>query len=183
MKKAFLLVGIHVFAFAVLVRADAAPVAPAKHLADAMTLVQHLRLENTSYRHGQGQVQWEPVCISHADCSGFLGALLMHSYGFSWDDFKKWFGSSRPTARRYHDTIAKRIGFNQVMQVRDIHPGDIIAVKFPPGGSNTGHVMLAVNVPQRISAKEPLVSNTEQWELEVIDSSRSGHGQLDTRHG
>jgi hypothetical protein len=43
--------------------------------------------------------------------------------------------------------------------------------------------MLAANVPRRITAQEPVVSNTEQWELEVIDSSKSGHGRLDTRHG
>jgi hypothetical protein len=69
------------------------------------------------------------------------------------------------------------------VHVRSIQPGDILAVKYPAGKANTGHVMLAASAPRRIAATEPIVSNTEQWELEVIDSSKSGHGRTDTRHG
>lgn len=180
MKKPLVFLWVQVLALAAW--AANSPVVPPKHLADAKALVSHLSLENTSYGHGPVQVEWEPVCISHTDCSGFVDALLMHSYGYSRENFKRWFGSSRPTAHRYHDAIAQGTGFVSVSHVRNIRPGDLLAVKYPAGKSNTGHVMLAAGLPRQIAAREPVVSGTEQWELEVIDSSKSGHGRTDTRH-
>jgi hypothetical protein len=70
-----------------------------------------------------------------------------------------------------------------VPHVRSLQPGDILAVKYPAGKANTGHVMLAAGAPRQIAAREPIVPGTEQWELDVIDSSKSGHGRSDTRHG
>ena len=153
MKKTFLFVWVHVLAVAAC--AASAPITPPKHLADAKALVLHLSLENTSYGHGRGQVQWEPACISHTDCSGFVDALLMHSYGHSREDFKRWFGSSRPTAHRYHDAIAQGIGFVQVPPT----PG-----KAPPFQVNE-----APNVPPvtTVALALPVLVTTKPWSLEV----------------
>jgi hypothetical protein len=155
---------------------------PPKHLAAAESLVEHLRLQNTSYGHGEPQVAWDGVCTSHADCSGFIDALLMHSYAYSSDDFKRWFDSHRPSARRYYDAIVAERGFHRIRQLGDVQPGDILAVKYFNGSENTGHVMLAANRPQRIVSTGPTVTGTDQWQLTIIDSSRSGHGPTDTRH-
>ncbi len=70
-----------------------------------------MSLENTSYHHGEGSVQWEGTRSSHTDCSGFLDALLIRCYGYSREDFKRWFGSHRPTAARYYDAIVAQKGF------------------------------------------------------------------------
>ena len=154
-----------------------------KHLAAAIDLLGRLDLENTSYRHGNPQVTWQGVCQSHTDCSGFLDALLMHCYGYGRDDFKGWFDSKRPSARRYHDAIVGERGFREIRLLSEALPGDILAVKYMNRTDSTGHVMLVSDRPRRIAPEEPVVAQTEQWEVPVIDSSHSGHGPTDTRHG
>ncbi len=156
-----------------------------KHLRDARVLLQSLTPDATSYRHKSGEVRWPgengpPVC--HTDCSGFLDALLKHSYGYDHKRFETLFGSGHPTAIRYHDAIAGERGFQRIAHVGDIRPGDILAVKYPAGSSNTGHVMLVAAPPRRMKPGQPLMDGTEQWEVAVIDSSHSGHGATDTRH-
>jgi hypothetical protein len=148
----------------------------------AVRLVEQLDLANTDYAHGQGSVTWTGVVASHTDCSGFVDHLLMHVDGYSPDDFKRWFGSHRPTAERYHDAIIEGRGFVAVAAVGDLQPGDVIAVKYLNRRDNTGHIMMVVNAPTRMVAAKPFVMGSEQWAVDVIDSSESGHGPMDTRH-
>ncbi len=155
---------------------------PPKHLLDARTLVEHLDLNNTNYEHAQGTVVWSGTVESHTDCSGLIDHLLMHSYGYGPEAFKRWFDSHRPTARRYHDAIVAQKGFVQMQSVRELRPGDLIAIKYLTQKENTGHIMIIDEPPQRMRAKKPLVDGSEQWEVTVIDSSESGHGPTDTRH-
>jgi hypothetical protein len=155
---------------------------PPKHLTAAIDLASRLSLEDTSYQGGEPKVTWEGTCQSHADCSGFLDALLMHSYGYSKADFKRWFDSHRPSARRYHDAIVAQKGFQRIDRLADVQPGDVLAVKYLRRTDNTGHVMLVAAHPRRITPTQPVVGRTEQWEVAIIDSSRSGHGPTDTRH-
>ncbi|MFZ1937154.1 MAG: hypothetical protein WCB27_18980 [Thermoguttaceae bacterium] len=155
---------------------------PPKHLTAAIDLVDRLDLHNTSYRHKDPQVTWQGTCQSHADCSGFLDALLTHSYGYDSDDFKRWFDSHRPSARRYHDAIAAQRGFREIRQLAEVQPGDILAIKYLRKRENTGHVMLVAEQPRRIAPLPPVATDTEQWAVPVIDSSHSGHGPTDSRH-
>jgi cell wall-associated NlpC family hydrolase len=155
-----------------------------KHVGVARELVKNLDLKNTSYEHGKPDVQFAAPYKSHADCSGFLQALLQHSYGYRPEQFKTWFGHERPTADHYHDTILKHELFDQITDFRRARSGDILAIKYKnTKDKNTGHVMLVVGAAQQLKAQDPLEPGTEQWEVTVIDSSRSGHGKTDTRHG
>src|SRR5262249_7115927 len=88
-------------------RAEAKKPAPTepKHLTIAKQLVAHLDLANTDYEHGTPSVKFTAPYESHADCSGFADALLQYSYGLDKDQFRKIFGSGRPSAKRYHDAI------------------------------------------------------------------------------
>jgi hypothetical protein len=152
------------------------------HVVSAERLVDQLDLANTNYEHGQGSVTWTGTVASHTDCSGFIDHLLMHDDGLGADDFKRWFGSRRPTAERYHDAIVEGRGFTRLGSVRDLRPGDLIAIKYLTRHDNTGHIMLVVDAPRRISPTLPVVDATTQWAVTVIDSSESGHGPTDTRH-
>jgi hypothetical protein len=179
--------GRHLTFAAIVLAAIAAPSSKAhaatpKHLAVAERLVNHLDLENTNYQHGEPQVSFQQPFESHTDCSGFLDSLLSFSYGLDKDDFKNWFDSSRPSARRYHDAIAEEKGFQLIDRVQNVLPGDILAVKYLKRTDNTGHVMLVAGRPKQMQAKEPLVPGTLQWEAPIIDSSETGHGPADTRH-
>jgi hypothetical protein len=161
---------------------DAADKGPTKHLAEAQELVKRLDLKHTSYAHGEPHIVWTGTCESHADCSGFIDLLLTHSYGYDPDAYKKWFDSHRPSARRYHDAIVEQNGFSEIKRISDVEPGDLLAAKYLTREDNTGHMMLVARAPQRMKPRRPAIEGTEQWEVTVIDSSKSGHGASDTRH-
>ena len=152
-----------------------------KHLADASSLVTRMDLRNTSYNHGEPWVNWESP-ESYADCSGFIDELLKHSYGYTRDDLKKWFGSHRPTARRYHDAIAAGNGFEEIHELSQALPGDIIAIKYLKRADNTGHVMIIAERPNMAATQNAIAPQFDQWQIPVIDSSMSGHGPADSRH-
>ncbi len=155
---------------------------PDPHVATATRLVDQLDLANTDYAHGQGSVTWTGTVASHTDCSGFVDHLLMHDDGLTQDDFKRWFGTRRPTAERYHDAIVEGRGFTAVPTVGQLRPGDLIAIKYLTRHDNTGHIMLVVDAPERMNPVPPYVDGATQWSVTVVDSSESGHGPTDTRH-
>jgi hypothetical protein len=163
-------------------------VAPASgdHLSAARDLVSRIDLSHTSYEHGQGTVTWSSVPSSYTDCSGFVDHLLMHSYDYSPDDFKRWFGSHRPSARRYYEAIVEQTGFKHLDRVMELRPGDFIAVKYLTRTDETGHIMLVDQSPERASQSKAQSrtgeTHGEAWLVQVIDSSESGHGPTDTRH-
>jgi hypothetical protein len=153
-----------------------------RHVADAERLVQQLDLSNTNYEHGVGSITWTGTVASHTDCSGFIDQLLMHDDGYTSDQFKRWFGIRRPTAATYHDAIASAHGFTRVLTVPELQLGDVIAIKYLTRHDNTGHIMLVVGKPKRVASRAPTVDGTTQWDIDIIDSSESGHGPTDTRH-
>jgi hypothetical protein len=155
----------------------------------AELLVQNLTSSDTDYQHTNGVVTWAgehgaTKYESRTDCSGFISALLTQTYGLSREEFGKWLGKTRPLAVSFYEAIALQRGFTRVDTILEMKPGDIIAIKYPnpAPGDNTGHLMLVAGVARQRTATKPIVSNTEQWELEIIDSSSSGHGKQDTRH-
>lgn len=152
-----------------------------KHLTEAELLVSHLDLAHTTYNHGEPSVDWTQ-CASYADCSGFVDELLKHSYGYTPDDLKKWFGSHRPTARRYHEAIEAQTGFTTIADLSLVAPGDFLAVKYLNRTDNTGHVMLVAAIPKRMTKPNVVAPQFQAWEVPVIDSSMSGHGPTDSRH-
>ena len=153
-----------------------------RHVADAERLLEQLDLSNTNYEHGVGSITWTGTVASHTDCSGFIDQLLMHDDGYNPEQFKRWFGIRRPTAATYHDAIASAHGFTQVGTVPELQIGDVIAIKYFNRRDNTGHIMLVVGKPKRVNSSPPIVEGTTQWDIDIIDSSESGHGPTDTRH-
>lgn len=155
-------------------------------LENANVLLSHLYHQNTRYQHGEQIVLWpgetaSGQAISFSDCSGFVNALLRRSYELSDQDLFSWLGSTRPLAKDYYLTILNQNGFKRQRLITDVLPGDILAVKYFDGSENTGHVMVASGAAVKMLNSPPLIENTLQWRIEVIDSSRSGHGILDSR--
>lgn len=169
-------------AWAVSIIGVSADEARPRHLAEAETLVSHIDLAHTTYNHGEPSVDWTQFA-SYADCSGFIDELLKHTYGYTPDDMKKWFGSHRPTARRYHEAIEAQTGFTAIAQLNQAAPGDFLAVKYLNRTDNTGHVMLVAARPHRMAKANVIAPQFDAWEVPIIDSSMSGHGPSDSRHG
>ncbi len=162
------------------------PSAP-KHLDEAVKLLEDIKPDTTSYRHKDNVVKWKGengavAAEAHTDCSGFINSLILHSYPqYTADALKKWLGKPRPTADSYYEAMVAQKGFTRITKIDDIQPGDMIAMKYPPGSGNTGHIVVVRSPPRPRAASAPLVAGTDQWEVSIIDSSMSGHGKTDTR--
>jgi hypothetical protein len=65
--------------------------------------------------------------------------------------------------------------------VSRVAPGDIVAIRYPEGGAVTGHVAIVASAAAPRAATAPIVPDTRQYEVTVIDSSQSAHGPADTR--
>ncbi len=154
-----------------------------KLVSDAHSLIKAVKPEDTSYIHKNNTISWgvDSKAVCHADCSGLINALLLHSKFFSQEQLNKNLGSNRPLAKHYHDAIIHHRGFKEITKIDEVRPGDIIAIKYPPGSGNTGHVMLVAAIPLKRNPTEPLIKNSIQYEIEIIDSTSSGHGASDSR--
>ena len=153
----------------------------------AEQLVAHVRPANNEYVYRPIRVAWKGQHGAsdwevHADCSGFVMLVMEQAYGWDADHFHRWMGKTRPLAHTIYDTIVAEKGFKRIKLVRDLKPGDVIAMKYQPGEKDTGHVMLVAAEPRPREASEPVVPGTQQWEVTIIDCSKSGHGPTDTRH-
>jgi hypothetical protein len=168
----------------------AEPLEGKDHLWWAEKLVSGIDQGSTSYVHQRraGGVGWGDKgsgAYSHTDCSGFTNALFEHTYGFDHDYMGKWLDmdpkKTGPTASKYYASIVAQRGFRHIKKLTDVLPGDILAIYYAYDKSNTGHVMVIAGLPRKIGSGQPLVDGTEQWQVLIIDSSRSPHWKGDTR--
>ncbi|HYV37892.1 MAG TPA: hypothetical protein VE988_19560 [Gemmataceae bacterium] len=164
----------------VLARSDS--VQEPKHLVVARNMVAKLDLSKTSYKNGTGKVSFVEPMECHTDCSGFLNYLLKYTYDYNDDQLQKWFSAKRPQANKYHDVITKEIGFKQITLIQDTLPGDLMAIKYLVRKDHTGHAMLVSGTPKKMRPTEPLIPETVQWEVKVIDAFLSAHGPTDKRY-
>lgn len=159
-------------------------VAKADHLTDANQLVNNLIVSKKNvYGTDPSSIVWNGTnSEARTVCATFVTLLLQHSYNWTPTTFSNWMGSNSPNAALYHDTIVAQNGFTRITNIANIQAGDILAVKyFDEGSTNSGHAMVAAGAPVARTATAPLVDGTNQYELLIIDSSKSYHGNADTR--
>ncbi len=155
------------------------------HLVWAENLIKNITPANNVYGTNPSYVYWANVngartYENRTQCSPFVTHILKQAYSWTDNDFKTWFGSTNPSAAKYHDAIAAQNGFSLIQNINDIRSGDIIAVKYL-NGTTTGHVMIAKTRPVLYASTSPMVDGALQYTLKIMDSSKSGHGLLDTR--
>ncbi|HZX59818.1 MAG TPA: hypothetical protein VFE54_13870 [Mucilaginibacter sp.] len=153
----------------------------------AQKLQQNVNPQNTAYQHKDNMVSWgddgNPLHC-YTDCSGFVNALMAKTFNWKESDFKAEWGHKRMFAYHYYDAIVSGNHFRQIKSIRDILPGDLIALQYADRSEhedNTGHVMLIVSSPRSHRPSKLIEPNTLQYEVEVIDCSKSPHGKNDTR--
>jgi hypothetical protein len=170
------------------IHATSAREAAPPHLLAAMDLLAAIEPSDTNYQHHNGVVHFPGDGPGRAecrtDCSGFVDAVLKRAYGLKAAQLSDWLDANRPLAKHYHAAIKAEHGFQRIPIISEIRPGDILAITYPAGSkeNNTGHVMLVAGMPKQRAATEPVVGDTLQWEVTVIDESETGHGKTDTRH-
>lgn len=160
--------------------------APPEHLQAVFDLLEQVRPENSSYEHHHGSVNWGTAdgrarYECHTDCSGLLNHVFEHVYHLNREDMRSWLGADRPHARTYHQAIAMQNRFRRIGYAQQMKPGDIIAVRYPPGSKNTGHIMIVAEPPKPRRPTEPQLAGTLQWDVRIIDSTGSAHGKSDSR--
>ncbi len=159
------------------------------HLALARELLDALKPENNSY-HRRGHLRWPEVdargvrgeYAAHTTCSGLINGLLERAGNRQIAELRAVSAKGLPHARDYYRQIVAERGFKRIERLADARPGDLIAIEYPPGLPDTGHVMLIDAMPAPDAAGEPPTEGvTQAWRVEVIDSSKSPHGRHDTR--
>ena len=134
----------------------------------------------TIYEHTNGPVIWNPDYVSITDCSGFINALLKKSYNLP----PLWTGVKRPYASTYYHLINEKRNFIKITNINNARIGDFIVFRILPGttiSDNTGHIMLINDIPNKIITMPPVIGNTVQWAINIIDQS-SSHGSVDSRY-
>lgn len=116
-------------------------------------------------------------------CATFITNILQNSYLLEKQDMIAWTGSSSPNSEAYYNLINFENGFKRITNIEDIKPGNFLVYKNPKNSSysSSGHIAIISSVPNEKISTAPVVENALQWEVEVIDSSKSGHGPNDTR--
>ena len=161
------------------------------HLIDLRVLTSQVTPENTSYEHGVIDVEWKGYqnakkAVCHTDCSGLIDALLTHSYKLNRGDFRRWFGKERPLAKDYFRAIIYQNNFLRMNKINQVKEGDLLAIRFLPGAKNkdddTGHLAIVDELPKQIDNIAPIVKNTQQWVITVIDCAHEPHGVKDSRY-
>lgn len=151
------------------------------HLDYAIDLVKRLdKSTNNTYGTNPNWIDWKKPA-ARTECNSFLNRLHQYTYGTNETYFKLWMNSTSPTAAQWHDTIEAGNRFAKKINVSTVVQGDFMAIKYPPGLSSTGHVMLVCGRPTPYKATAPFVSLTVQYSVDVCDSSASYHGNNDTR--
>jgi hypothetical protein len=156
------------------------------HLALAEMLVKRVKKDRNAYSNRDRFILWPgdgnvERAENNCDCSGLIALLLSRAYGYTPRTFMDWTGQFFPTASRYFRAISDGSGFDRVKRVKDCLPGDLIAVQYPPGEKNTGHLMLIAERPTPAQPAPPPLPGLLAWDVGVIDSSGSNHGPNDTR--
>jgi hypothetical protein len=165
---------------------NTAKAADPAHLFWALDIAANVTPEHNSYASNPSYISWPGVngvwqYENRTKCTSFITQILMQSYGWTAADFSNWLGSTSPSSSRYYSAIKRQNGFVIIGNVNDIQPGDIIAIMYPAGSTVTGHMMMAKSPAIIRTSSSPIIAGTDQYELEIIDSSQSGHGPTDTR--
>jgi len=187
----YVLVGLSVSGFYLNTSAQVTGTQPVpQHLLLARELQTHVVASENSYQHSENiSLPSDTPAQQYtmfADCSGLVIALLDRAQSPARQRMSLLHGHKRPLAEDFVRSIQQAHGFTRITSINNVHPGDIIAWEFQWDGDkkiakDTGHVMIVDSTPALIADAPPLVADTTQYELFVIDSSRNYHDPGDTR--
>ena len=161
--------------------------APPAHLDWATSVAVNVIPANNAYGTSPTFLTWPGVAGStiysnRSECASFVTRVLKQAYGWSSTHFTTWMGSTSPTSAKYYDAIVAQNRFTRIVAVSQIAAGDIVAAKYlAPDAGVTGHLMIAASAATPRPPSAPIVVGTTQYEIQVIDSSKTGHGTTDTR--
>jgi len=170
--------------------------APPQHLVWAKRLAATITPAANDYGE-PAEITWAVTngldhSTNRTKCASLVSQLLARAYG---PGYINWLGCSSPSAATYHDAIEVEDGFTLVEGIAAVRPGDIIAIRYYDAGctemkcgtfktcTSSGHVAIVESRPTYRTATAPIVPDTLQFEVAIIDSSSDVHGATDSRKG
>lgn len=136
----------------------------------------------TSYQNFNITVMWgDESCDneyrSDTDCSGIVTAVLQRAYNLSITD--NW-----AYAYLYAETTKDQtFGFSNI-KTDEAATGDIFSIAYyqePGTFGNTGHMGFITSPAYVIPSTEPIIPNTVQWALPILDQTSTPHFPNDSR--
>lgn len=122
----------------------------------------------------------DPVC--YADSMTVWNEILPEVYPqFKGRGLDTWLGGLPPQAGHYAKAIESENQFKQVQSLHELRPGDFVAIRYEEG-KEVGHLMMVNAIPKRYEATAPLLDDSFQWLVEIIDLTNEPHGESDPRY-
>lgn len=172
------------------------------HLVTARALLAAITPETNLYTASPSRIVWadqsgkgEPA-VNHSVCSSFGALVLRKCYGIDKEGAIALFGEVAPEADDFFVAMRDSGRFELAPTVTDLRAGDFLTVDYlSKKAIPTGHVMLIDGPARRIAEHDakhlpwPQGDDPSEWDsptliewhVAVIDSSKSPHGEGDTR--
>lgn len=121
-------------------------------------------------------------------CTGFVSAVLEKARNPTVKEIEsKTHWKKHLRLDSYWEALQKGYGLKQVQTIQDVKAGDLFmfwcnsGCRTRGGYEAYGHITIIDEAPKRKEATPPLIDNTIQWLVTVIDSADGPHGRQDTR--
>jgi hypothetical protein len=123
-----------------------------------------------------GTIDWANFTATTQGASLFTLSLLHCDTALTPSILRGWWGSSSPTPVRYYEQILAGNRFRQISNIGDVRPGDVLAINYTDR-SGSGHLVIIEGSPVELATPiRPLVPDTTQYALPIIDSTSTAHG-------
>ena len=164
-----------------------------KHLELARELVATVKPENNKYViRGPEGVRWKGDLFASENsvntmCTGFVGAVLDKAKNSTIREIEsKTHWKKRLRMDSYWEALQKNIGLKKIDSLETARAGDLFMFMCndtctTSEGAALGHVTIIDAYSKKKDPTPPLIDNTIQWLVTVIDSADGPHGKDDTR--
>jgi hypothetical protein len=126
-----------------------------------------------------GSINWVSFTGVTMSPSFFTISLLRSDSTITPTLVQSWWGSKSPSSAGYYDQIVQQHHFLRVLNMDDLLPGDVLAIKYLDSANpaNSGHVAMLEGCPGPLALPiAPVVADTTQYAMNVVDSTSSAHG-------
>lgn len=126
--------------------------------------------------------QGSPASIDWVNFTGVTQGATLFTLALQHSDptitssvVKSWWGATRPNSVALYNQIIAQNHFTRITSIQDVRPGDLLAITYS-NVENTGHAAIIEIPPSPLSSPiNPVVPNTTQFQIGVIDSTTASH--------